>query len=208
MNQTNMFQPALISGLIFGVLTAIPPFSLINLCSCCSLYAAAGVLAAWLYRRSAEGRLTPGTGAILGAGTGLVGGTCHAAISLPLAFILQNLGSVAGDGLAERISEILGPQNAEVAEILRKLLENSRELSIVFILVKLISSIFFFSLFACLGGILASALFKNRPTLPPYQQAPILPPNPIPPPPIPVVSSEPTGTAPPYDQKKTPPTEE
>ncbi len=155
-------QPILIAGILFGILTAIPPFNFINVCTCCSLFAAAGFVAGWLYRRSSGNHLTPGSGALLGALTGVVGGTTHSAISFPIALILEKVGGGQREDIAERLSEILGERNAEAAEIVRRFLENSEGMGVLFLLIKLISDILFFSLFALLGGILYAALFKNR----------------------------------------------
>ncbi len=192
MNSNNMLQPVLISGLLFGVLTAMPPFSFINVCSCCSLYAVAGGFAAWLWRRNPEVRLTPGSGSVLGALTGLVGGLAQTAISLPLTFILQKLGGAASGQAAERISDLLGDQNPEAAEMLRKFLENSQSLGLMFVLIKFFTTIFFFSLFAALGGVLAASLFKDRTMSPAYPQPGYVPPVPMPPlPDLPSAGPEP-----------------
>lgn len=197
LNMNTTIQPVLIAGILFGILTAIPPFNFINVCTCCSLFAAAGFVAGWLYRRSSGNYLTPGSGALLGALTGVVGGTTHSAISFPIAMILEKVGGGQRENIAERLSEILGEKNAEAAEIVRRFLENSEGMGFLFLLIKLISDILFFSLFALLGGILYAAIFKNRnvPSMPAANAStspiptpdPMMPPPPIHiPPPIPV----------------------
>lgn len=181
-NSSNMLQPVLISGILFGVITAIPPFSFINACTCCSLFAASGFTAGFLYKRSCPEGLTSSKGAILGLFTGIIGGIAHTAISLPIAFILQKIGGSSND-IAEKIGDILGDKNAEVASMLRQILENSQGLGVLFIAIKLISSVFFFTVFGILGGILASALLKKgTPAVAPSDAySPPLPPTPPPP---------------------------
>lgn len=76
-------KPALIGGLIVGLLSAIP---FVNYC-CCIWGIGGGVVAGLLYIKGSPTRVPVGDGAIVGALTGLVGAIIYLAIALPIAFI-------------------------------------------------------------------------------------------------------------------------
>lgn len=79
----NKLKPALLGGLIVGVLSAIP---FINYC-CCIWSIGGGVLAAYLYIKSSPIPVTMGDGAIVGGLAGIVGGIIYLIIGLPIAIL-------------------------------------------------------------------------------------------------------------------------
>jgi hypothetical protein len=76
----NKLKPALLGGLIVGVLSAIP---LINYC-CCIWTLGGGVLAAYLYIKSSPTPVKIGDGAMVGGLAGVVGGVIYFILSLPI----------------------------------------------------------------------------------------------------------------------------
>ena len=76
----NKLKPALLGGLIVGVLSAIP---LINYC-CCIWTLGGGVLAAYLYVKSSPTPVKIGDGAMVGGLAGVIGGIIYFLISLPI----------------------------------------------------------------------------------------------------------------------------
>jgi hypothetical protein len=77
----NKLKPALLGGLIVGVLSAIP---FINYC-CCIWSIGGGVLAAYLYIKSSPTPVTTGDGAMVGGLAGVVGAIIYLIIGLPIA---------------------------------------------------------------------------------------------------------------------------
>ena len=76
-------KPALVGGLIAGILCVIPFVS-----TCCCLWAAlGGFLASFMYIKSAPAQVTTGEGAIVGALTGAVGSVIYLIIQIPLALM-------------------------------------------------------------------------------------------------------------------------
>src|SRR5256714_13853431 len=65
-------KPALIGGVVLGILSAIPFVNLPNLC-CCAWAIAGGILAAHLYIKASPAPVRPGDGAVLGVLAGGVG---------------------------------------------------------------------------------------------------------------------------------------
>ena len=80
---TNKLKPALLGGLITGILSVIPFVS-----TCCCVWAIlGGMLASFLYVRSSPVRVSTGDGAIMGILSGLFGSLIYLIIGLPIALI-------------------------------------------------------------------------------------------------------------------------
>jgi hypothetical protein len=80
----NKLKPAILGGLIVGVLSAIP---FINYC-CCIWSIGGGLLAAYLYIQSSPTPVAMGDGAIVGGLAGVVGGIIYLIIGLPIALLI------------------------------------------------------------------------------------------------------------------------
>jgi hypothetical protein len=81
----NKLKPALLGGLIVGVLSAIP---FLNYC-CCIWGIGGGFLAGFLYIKSAPVPVKVGEGAVIGVLTGIIGGVIYFAIGLPIAYFIS-----------------------------------------------------------------------------------------------------------------------
>jgi hypothetical protein len=77
----NKLKPALLGGLIVGVLSAIP---IINYC-CCIWSIGGGALAAYLYIKSSPNPVPMGEGAMVGGLAGVVGAVIYLILGLPIA---------------------------------------------------------------------------------------------------------------------------
>jgi len=79
----NKLKPALLGGLIVGILSALPFIS-----SCCCIWAiGGGLLAGMLYIKSAPTQVLPGDGAVVGALSGVVGAVIYLLLGLPIALL-------------------------------------------------------------------------------------------------------------------------
>ena len=81
----NKLKPALLGGLIVGLLSAIP---FINYC-CCIWGIGGGGLAGLLYIRESPTRISPGDGATIGALAGVVGALIYLIIGVPIAYFFS-----------------------------------------------------------------------------------------------------------------------
>ena len=77
----NKLKPALLGGLIVGVLSAIP---FINYC-CCNWGIGGGALAAYLYIKSSPTPVKMGDGAMVGGFAGGIGALIYLILGLPIA---------------------------------------------------------------------------------------------------------------------------
>jgi len=138
----NKLKPALLGGLIVGILSAIP---FVNYC-CCIWAIAGGALAGMLYIKSSPVIVKAGDGAVVGALTGVVGGVIYLLIGLPIAYFF---GSAA-------IEESLRTSGVQVP------LSGALLLVVGCLMVAVLLIIL-----ATLGGLLAVPIFEKRKNQPP-----------------------------------------
>lgn len=81
----NKLKPALLGGLIVGLLSAIP---IINYC-CCIWGIGGGGLAGFLYIKGSPAPVRPGDGAVIGALAGVIGGLIFFIVGFPVAYFIS-----------------------------------------------------------------------------------------------------------------------
>ena len=83
-----MGQPALIGGLVMGVLSSLPLINLGNLCFCLWVVAR-GAVAAYLLQQNQTQPITPGEGALVGLFAGIIGAGVGFVISIPIGLMME-----------------------------------------------------------------------------------------------------------------------
>jgi hypothetical protein len=137
----NKLKPALLGGLVVGLLSAV--CSIIPLASfcCCVWSIGGGVLAAYLYIKGSPTPVSLGDGAIVGGLSGVVGGIIYLVIGLPIAILLGT------------------------AAITEQLARSGVELPFSGAILMIISGIvgaIALAVLATLGGIIGVAIFEKR----------------------------------------------
>jgi hypothetical protein len=140
----NKLKPALLGGLIVGVLSAIP---FLNYC-CCIWAIGGGVLAGFLYIRSAPVPVKVGEGAVIGVLTGIVGAILYFIISVPIGYFFSGA----------QVEETLTRAGVQLPAGVSGLL--------LFVLVGLIGGLCLFVL-AIIGGLISVPIFEKRKDGPP-----------------------------------------
>lgn len=130
-------KPALLGGLIVGVLSAIP---FINYC-CCIWTLGGGALAAFLYIKSSPTPVSIGDGAVVGGLAGVFGGIIYLIIGLPIALLF---------GIA-----------AMQEQLTRSGMEVPFSGTVLAIVGSIVGAIIL-ALLTLLGGILGVAIFEKR----------------------------------------------
>ena len=133
----NKLKPALIGGLIVGLLSAIP---FINYC-CCIWAIGGGAVAGMLYIKGSPTQVPTGDGAMVGALAGVVGALIYLIIGLPIAFFFG----------AAAIEEALGRSGVQVPLSGTALLVIGALVGALCLLI-----------LATLGGLLAVPIFEKR----------------------------------------------
>ena len=199
MEKPSMIKPALIGGVILGVLAAIPFLNLL----CCAWMLVAGVVAAWIYIKNSPIQITSGNGAAVGALAGFVGGIIQTIFSV-VSFVVQ-MGEDP-EAFAEKMRQatpFIDP-NA---------LKMFTEHMVLFLFVGSLFTIICAIGVSALGGMIGVAIFEKRkgampqqPSPYPYGQPPGAPQPPQPPyPPYPPSGPGPVNPPPPQEPPQPPP---
>jgi hypothetical protein len=158
-------QPALIGGVMIGVLSALPVINLAN--CCCAWVLFGGVMAAYLMQQNHPEPIQVGDGAIVGLFAGVVGAFVWLFVSIPLNIVMAPFQR----GMARRMME----NASNLPPELRGIFETASTGAAVGV-----ATVFFFfvmlvvsTLFGMLGGIIGALMFRKA-------QPPVVPP-PIPP---------------------------
>jgi len=160
-----MFVPALIGGVIAGVLSGVPFLN----CLCCLWIIGGAMLAAHLLARESPISLRAGDGAVVGVLTGIFAAVTDTLIGIPLRGVnqaiarrfMERLSEFAGEGMPSGWESWLGQDMPGPGPAW-------------FLFGLLISAVIFAALGA-LGGVLGASLFGKKTAAPP---APAPPPPP------------------------------
>jgi hypothetical protein len=153
----NKVKPALIGGVVLGLLSAIPFVNFVNLC-CCLWAILGGMLAAHLYVKSSTTPASAGDGAIVGAIAGAVGAVISLIIGIPLSI-------VSGAAMRGMLISLMERANPEQGEMFRRQMEATGESVAGAIVNGLIGAVLLF-IFAVIGGLIGVALFEKRKGMP------------------------------------------
>ena len=149
---TNKIKPALIGGVVLGLLSAIPFVNFLNAC-CCLWAILGGGLATYLYIRGSTTPVRGGDGAILGALAGVVGGLIYIVLGIPLGILLSGTMNGILVGLVERI-------DPAQAEMMRQIMQADQ--SVLGAIVGGIVSAVLLVVFSTIGGLLGVPIFEKR----------------------------------------------
>jgi hypothetical protein len=145
------FQPALVGGLVLGILSVIPIVSIGNLCCCLWVLLGGALAARMLVTRSSYLPITYGDGAGVGAFAGLVGSAILLVIGVPIQLLLR------GGQDFEMAGRMWG-SDPEVMKMLETMQENPAIFALIVWVVQSIITVGF----AAIGGLIGVALFEKR----------------------------------------------
>ena len=181
MNENKMLKPALIGGVLLGVLSALPLIGALN-CVCCAWVIAGGMLAAHLYIKDSPIAVTLGRGALLGLFTGVIGAVVSLLFSIPLNFIAGSGGMEIMEQIRARMDSM--PNVPPETRALIDSLASRTDLTTLIVIFGAIFTLIVYCIFATLGGTIGVAIFEKRKIgAPPPNAAPDDPPVNLPPPP-------------------------
>jgi hypothetical protein len=154
-------QPALLGGLLIGVLSALP-FVAVGNCCCCAWILFGGGVSAYLMQQNHPEPIQLGDGAIVGLLSGVFGAFVWLVVSVPINFAFAGLNS----DMAERFLR----QSADLPPEFRRLFETvSTGPTIgVGLLFGFFVMLVVMTMFGMFGGLFGALMFrKSAPALPP-----------------------------------------
>lgn len=153
-------QPALLGGLVIGVLWSVPFLNLINFC-CCLGVILGGALAAWLLiKRSPVLPVSSADGAVVGLLAGLVGAGVYLVLGIPISLVFNQAGLSVVRSIFEQMN------NPEIKRAMEDAIRNSQSQGIAERLVAGLVGWFIVSTisvgFSTVGGLIGVAIFEKR----------------------------------------------
>lgn len=176
-------QPALLGGVVMGVLSALPLISAAN--CCCAWILFGGGLAAYLMQQNYPEPISAGDGAIVGMLAGVIGAVVWAVLSIPIQLMMGPLQAAFFERMLENARDI-PPEFREMIEGMRSSGFAMGVGTIAAFLAMLIIGTGVGALFGAVGGILGAVIFRKN-----------VPPPPPPPPPVPPTMWSPPPPPPP-----------
>jgi hypothetical protein len=148
----NKLKPAIIGGVVLGILSVIPFVNWVNVC-CCLWAILGGLLAAHLYVKGSPTPASTGDGAIVGALAGLVGAVIAVIIGIPISILMSGVMT----GVMVSIVEGINPAQAEM---MREQMIAGQ--TVAGAIVNGLILAVFLVIFSTLGGLLGIAIFEKR----------------------------------------------
>ena len=157
----NKVKPALIGGVLLGLLSVIPFVNALNVC-CCLWAILGGMLASYLYVKNSPVPASAGDGAIVGALAGIIGAVISIILGIPINYAM-------GPTMRNMMLGLLENVDRQQAEMMRRQFELAGESIAGLIVNALILAVLLF-FFSVIGGLIGAAIFEKRkggPTPPP-----------------------------------------
>ncbi len=145
-------QPALIGGLVLGVLSALPIVAFGNIC-CCLWVISGGAVAAYALQQRQPTRITPGEGALVGLLAGLIGTFVYVLLSVPINLLMAPFERQ----LVERLATF-----GNMPPEFRDYVNRPAGLRAVGILLDFVIRFFIDGIFSTIGGLLGAVIFAKK----------------------------------------------
>jgi hypothetical protein len=154
----NYGQPALIGGVVMGVLSALPLISAGNVC-CCLWVITGGVVAAYVFQQNHPAPITPGDGALVGLLAGLVGALIQVVVSVPITLMVGPMERA----LLERVADMAGSMPPDMRDFIDRYSREGQSFTWVVVgtTVALMFWLFVGAVFSTIGGLLGAAVFRR-----------------------------------------------
>ena len=160
----NKLKPALIGGVLLGLLSVIPFVNALNVC-CCLWAILGGMLASFLYVKNSPTPANAGDGAVLGAIAGVIGAAISLILGIPINYAM-------GPTMRNLLLGIFESVDRQQAELMRRQFEATGDSIAGLIINGLILAVLLF-IFSIVGGLLGVAIFEKR------KGGPVPPPPPV-----------------------------
>lgn len=148
----NKLKPAIIGGVVLGILSVIPFVNWANIC-CCLWAILGGLLASHLYVKSSPIRVKAGDGAIVGALAGVVGAAILLFIGIPIDLLV-------GTAVSNLLADIIANIDPSVARQIR--FQTAAGQSVVGVILRSFVVAVLLIIFSTIGGLIGVPIFEKR----------------------------------------------
>jgi uncharacterized protein YqgC (DUF456 family) len=158
---SRLAQPAIIGGLVAGVLSALPFINLLNAC-CCLWVVSGGVIAAYLLQERQANPIQVGDGALVGLLAGAISAFVSLLVTIPVTLLLAPMQRA----VLERFIN-----NGNLPPEMREMMSSGFG-TVLGIVAQFIFALFAGLVFSTLGGILGAVIFRKKLAAPPVIDIP------------------------------------
>lgn len=158
--RSGYLQPALLGGLVMGVLSALPVISAGNVC-CCLWVVAGGLTAAYLLQQNRATPISPADGAIVGLLAGVIGAGVQFLLSIPIGLLIGPLERE----MVSRVVEMSGSMPPSTREALETYAGGSSAGLFGMILLRVVAffvTLVIGSMVSTVAGLVGAVLFARR----------------------------------------------
>ncbi len=152
-------QPALIGGVVMGVLSALPIISVGNAC-CCLWVVGGGVLAAYLFQQNQSKPITPADGALIGLLAGLAGALVQFVVKIPIDILIAPM----EQAMVQRMLD-MGSLPPEMRGMLERYGSGGALGGAFYFITRIIGLMFWVfigGIFSTIGGLIGALIFKKQ----------------------------------------------
>jgi hypothetical protein len=149
----NKLKPAVIGGVVLGLLSAIPFVNWVNIC-CCAWAILGGILASYLYVKNSANPANAGDGALVGAMAGGIGAAIYLVLGIPLAIF-------SGAAMREMLISLMANVDPSQADLIRRQMQMQGE-SVAGAIIQGLIGALLLVVFAIIGGLIGIPLFEKR----------------------------------------------
>ena len=149
---SSLTQPALIGGVVGGLLSSLPLIAAGNAC-CCLWIVSGGVVAAYLLQQNQQQPITPGDGALVGLLAGAIGAGVYLVVSIPLNILVAPMERRVFQNLFDTMGN-MPPEFRDFA--------NSTAMSGLSAVFGFVFMLVLGAIFSTLGGLLGAVVFKKK----------------------------------------------
>ena len=151
-----LIQPALIGGLVVGILSTLPLIAAGNVC-CCLWIVSGGAVAAYVLQQNQPQPITPGDGALVGLLAGVSGAFVYLVVSIPINMLMAPMER----RLLQRLVETMGNMPPEFRDYANSSLNSSVSAGLRavfgFVFMLILGAIF-----STIGGLIGALLFARK----------------------------------------------
>jgi len=147
-------QPALLGGILMGVLSALPFVSLGN-CCCCLWVVSGGLLAAYLLQQSQPAAIEMGDGAGVGLLAGVIGAVAATVLSVPINLTMGPM----QQRILERVVENVPNMPAEMRDAFQN--AQARGVGAMASAFSFVVMLVAGMVFSTVGGIIGTVIFRR-----------------------------------------------
>jgi len=156
---SNKLKPAVIGGVVLGLLSVIPFVNFANAC-CCLWAIVGGMLATFLYIKNSPAPVNAGDGAVVGGLAGLVGAVIAVVLGIPIDLAM-------GPVMRNMMIDLMARLDPRQADLFRQQIEASGGPSVTAAIVNALIVAVLLVIFSIIGGLLGVPIFERRKAGPP-----------------------------------------